>query len=246
MATRPDSTPTCSSTNAQPWTARGTTASSIGIPRILSALTPVVVLPLDDSASSDDHQPQRPTGRRAAAARTSEIYKTIALYAHFLDDHDADNWSNLFAPDAKLSMPAGELTGRDAIKNTIRATWARDPDQRVIHFCTTSVVRANVDTATAETEVSEYRASLRGSVPVPRSWAVLRSPGAPRRALAVPGASNPVPALTACSCAESERYVRRRIWMTRRQQLGAAAHPIDARAPGPPSPAESPGSCGSG
>ncbi len=94
---------------------------------------------------------------------TGEIYKTIALYAHFLDDHDADNWSNLFAPDAKLSMPAGELTGRDAIKNTIRATWARDPDQRVIHFCTTSVVRANVDTATAETEVSEYEPAGEGA-----------------------------------------------------------------------------------
>ncbi len=85
-----------------------------------------------------------------------EINKTLALYAHFLDDRDSENWSKLFAPDGKFVLSTGEVSGRSAIKDTIEAIWARDPERRVVHFCTTSVVRADGDTATAETEVSEY------------------------------------------------------------------------------------------
>lgn len=92
-----------------------------------------------------------------------EIHKTLALYAHFLDDHDADNWSKLFASDGKLILSAGEFTGRDAIKDAIQAMWARSPERRIVHFCTTSVVRANGNTATAETEISEYEPAGEGA-----------------------------------------------------------------------------------
>jgi uncharacterized protein (TIGR02246 family) len=85
-----------------------------------------------------------------------EIHKTLALYAHFLDDHDADNWSKLFAEDGRFCQPGGDVTGRAAIKEHMESMWARNPERRVVHFCTTSVVRADTTTATAETEVSEY------------------------------------------------------------------------------------------
>jgi uncharacterized protein (TIGR02246 family) len=85
-----------------------------------------------------------------------EIHKTIALYAHLLDDHDADNWSKLFAQDGRLVLATAEHTGRSALKEAVEAMWATDPERRIVHFCTTSVVRADTDTATAETEISEY------------------------------------------------------------------------------------------
>src|SRR5262249_9484119 len=92
-----------------------------------------------------------------------EIHKTLALYAHFLDDHDSDNWSRLFAPDGKLILPMGESTAGGAIHDTIEGMWARRPDRRLVHFCTTSVVRADANTATAETEVSEYEPAGEGT-----------------------------------------------------------------------------------
>ena len=73
-----------------------------------------------------------------------------------IDDHDADNWSKLFAPDATFSLTSGSFTGRAAIKDAIQAMWSRNPERRIVHFCTTSVVRADGDAATAETEISEY------------------------------------------------------------------------------------------
>jgi uncharacterized protein (TIGR02246 family) len=85
-----------------------------------------------------------------------EIHKTLALYAHFLDDRDADNWSNLFTVDGTLTLRSGALSGRKAIRDAAEQMWARDPERCVIHFCTTSVVRPSGMTATAETEVSEY------------------------------------------------------------------------------------------
>jgi ketosteroid isomerase-like protein len=102
------------------------------------------------------------TSRSAAMAAAAplpgigEINKTLALYAHFLDDHDAENWSKLFAEDARFILPSAEYTGRAAIEDFARANWARHPDRRVVHFCTTSVVRPDSETATADIEVSEY------------------------------------------------------------------------------------------
>jgi len=92
-----------------------------------------------------------------------EINKTLALYAHLLDDHDSENWSKLFAPDAKFSLSSGEFIGRAAIKDAIESMWARNPERRVVHFCTTSVIRADSTTATAQTEVSEYEPAADGA-----------------------------------------------------------------------------------
>jgi hypothetical protein len=92
-----------------------------------------------------------------------EINKTLALYANFLDDHDAENWSKLFASDGRLVLPNREAVGRSEIKDMIEGVWARNPDRRVVHFCTTSMVRADTDTATAETEVSEYEPADEGA-----------------------------------------------------------------------------------
>ena len=85
-----------------------------------------------------------------------EIHKTLALYAHFLDDRDGENWSRLFAPDAKLRLPNAELVGRAAIRGSIEHMWATRPEERRVHFCTTSIVHAAGETASAETEVAEY------------------------------------------------------------------------------------------
>jgi ketosteroid isomerase-like protein/3-phenylpropionate/cinnamic acid dioxygenase small subunit len=94
---------------------------------------------------------------------SGEINKTLALYAHFLDDHDAENWSQLFAPDARFTLASGEITGRQAIKDTIESMWANNPERRIVHFCTSSVLRAEATTAAAETEISEYEAAADGT-----------------------------------------------------------------------------------
>ena len=85
-----------------------------------------------------------------------EIHKTLALYAQLLDDHDADSWSKLFASDAIFSLASGSATGREAIKDMIQTMWARNPERRIVHFCTTSAIRVDGETATAQTEISEY------------------------------------------------------------------------------------------
>ena len=82
---------------------------------------------------------------------TGELHKALALYAHFLDDHDAENWSKLFAPNGTFNLSSGSFTGREAIKDAIQTMWSRNPERRIVHFCTTSVVRADGDTATAGT-----------------------------------------------------------------------------------------------
>ncbi len=92
-----------------------------------------------------------------------EIYKTLALYAHFLDDHDGEGWSGLFTPDATFITRGGNFAGRPAIRAAIERIWAAQPERRVVHFCTTSVVRATDNTATAETEVSQYEPSGDGA-----------------------------------------------------------------------------------
>jgi hypothetical protein len=93
----------------------------------------------------------------------AEINKTLALYAHFLDDHDSENWSKLFTPDAKFSLSSGEFVGRATIKQAVESLWAHDPDRKVVHFCTTSVIRVDSTTAEAETEVSEYEPATDGT-----------------------------------------------------------------------------------
>src|SRR5262249_54497723 len=92
-----------------------------------------------------------------------EIARTLALYAHFLDDHDSENWSKLFVADAKFVLGGAECTGRGAIKELVESQWANHPERRIVHFCTTSVVRAESTTATAETEVSEYEPTTDGA-----------------------------------------------------------------------------------
>jgi hypothetical protein len=92
-----------------------------------------------------------------------EIYKTLALYAHLLDDRDGESWSRLFSPDARLRLPGAEHVGRLAIRASIEEGWATRPDERWLHFCTTSVVHVAGDTATAETEVSEYEPAGAGA-----------------------------------------------------------------------------------
>jgi uncharacterized protein (TIGR02246 family) len=92
-----------------------------------------------------------------------EIHKTLALYAHFLDDRDSENLSKLFAPDANFVLAGAAFAGRDAIKDGVESMWASNPEHKVAHFCTTSVVRADAASATAETEVSEYEPAADGS-----------------------------------------------------------------------------------
>ena len=111
-----------------------------------------------------------------------EINKTLALYAHFLDDHDAENWSQFFAARCTFSLAAARSPAARRSRTRSRRCGRRIPSAGSSTSARPRWSRG-LATATAETEISEYEPAGRADVAVARPRAILR-PARVRVALA--------------------------------------------------------------
>lgn len=87
-----------------------------------------------------------------------QIRKLHAVYAQCTDDGDARGKSELFAEDAKYYPSSGEVTGREAIYETVAASVASRPvDLQSKHMCGNAIITVTGDAAEAQTDYVVYR-----------------------------------------------------------------------------------------
>jgi 3-phenylpropionate/cinnamic acid dioxygenase small subunit len=74
-----------------------------------------------------------------------DIRTTVAQYAHLCDDGRFDDWADLFAPDASVSIMGQTHQGREAVKESIMQ--AQPPERRGKHLCVNSAIEVEGDEA---------------------------------------------------------------------------------------------------
>ena len=86
-----------------------------------------------------------------------EIRRTLALYAHRHDGHDADGYADLFTSDGSFAGADAEHRGRTAVKSFITRHYQTQPaNRRTKHLCGNSLIDVDGDNATAITDFVAY------------------------------------------------------------------------------------------
>jgi hypothetical protein len=86
------------------------------------------------------------------------VRRAQVIYAQSLDDHDIEGLVNVFAPDGKVELRQGAVTGRDAIRQWITGYYAGQPMGRMEkHLMGNALITVNGDTAEAKTDVVVFR-----------------------------------------------------------------------------------------
>ena len=86
------------------------------------------------------------------------VRRTLALYAHRVDNRDAAGWSQLFASDGRFVTPPDEYVGRQALQkflDELIASWL-PLGRRTKHFQTNALIRVDGDAAIARSNVIVY------------------------------------------------------------------------------------------